>query len=200
MFHGLKGIEPIRDNIYIRPLIESKRSEIEKYCIEKNLEPRYDKTNKENIYTRNKVRNLLIPYIEKEYNPNFLEGINRLSILATEDSKYFEEKVLEGYKQILIEEDIPRQIVLDLKKFNLQDYVIKKKILLHTINELFGTINNIEKIHIEDMVKLCDNNIGNKFLTQNKKFKILIKNKFFQAEDGIRDLEMSEDLRMQEAL
>ncbi len=177
MFHGLKGIEPIRDNIYIRPLIESKRSEIEKYCIEKNLEPRYDKTNKENIYTRNKVRNLLIPYIEKEYNPNFLEGINRLSILATEDSKYFEEKVLEGYKQILIEEDIPRQIVLDLKKFNLQDYVIKKKILLHTINELFGTINNIEKIHIEDMVKLCDNNIGNKFLTPNKNFKILIKNK-----------------------
>ena len=34
---GLKGIEPIRENKYIRPLIECERQEIELYCEQQNL-------------------------------------------------------------------------------------------------------------------------------------------------------------------
>ena len=45
------------------------------------------------------------------------------------------------------------------------------------INKLFGTTKGIERIHIEDIIKLCNNNIGNKYLTPNKKTKIVIKNK-----------------------
>ena len=52
---GLKGIEPIRNNKFIRPIIECTRKEIEQYCDENNLNPKYDKTNQENIYTRNKI-------------------------------------------------------------------------------------------------------------------------------------------------
>ena len=53
---GLKGIEAIKDNKYIRPLIECERYEIEQYCKENNIEARIDKTNFENIYNRNKIR------------------------------------------------------------------------------------------------------------------------------------------------
>lgn len=76
---GLKGIKPKRDNIFIKPLIKISRSEIEEYCMQNNLNPRHDKTNDENIYTRNKVRNILIPLIEKEFNPNIIDAIDRLS-------------------------------------------------------------------------------------------------------------------------
>ena len=70
----LKGIEPIRDNKYIRPLIECERQEIEQYCEIRKLQPRIDKTNFENEYTRNKIRNIVIPYIKKEFNPNIKIG------------------------------------------------------------------------------------------------------------------------------
>jgi hypothetical protein len=43
--------------------------------------------------------------------------------------------------------------------------------------ELFGTTKGLEKVHIEDVIKLCDNNIGNKYLTPNKNLKIELKNK-----------------------
>lgn len=76
---GLKGIQPKRDKIFIKPLIRNSRSEIEFYCEENNLNPRYDKTNDENIYTRNKIRNILIPLIGKEFNPNIIDTIDRLS-------------------------------------------------------------------------------------------------------------------------
>ena len=179
---GIKGIEPIRGNI-IRPLIECKREEIEKYCDENRLEPRIDKTNFENDYTRNKIRNIVIPYIEKELNPNIIETIDRLSEVVKKEDRYLEKVALDVYDKILIKQE-PGQIMLELKGFNEQDEVIKSRIILYTVKKLFGSSQGIEKIHINDIIKLCNNNIGNKYLTPNKKIKILVKDKkiFFMAQ------------------
>lgn len=187
---GLKGIEPIKKQKYIRPLIECERKEIEEYCQQKNLMPRIDKTNFDNHYTRNKIRNVVIPYIKSEFNPNIISTIDRLSDLVKEEDEYIEHQVENIYNEILIKEknQISEQekkqnqeqtlphISIDLKKFNKQEKVIKSRILLYTITRLLGTCKGIEKIHIEDIIKLCGNNIGNKYLTPNKNLKILVKN------------------------
>ena len=173
---GLKGIDPIRDNIYIRPLIECDRKEIEDYCIKHKLNPRIDKTNFENTYTRNKIRNLLIPYVQKEFNPNIIEAISRLSNIAREENLYFEKIVINTYKDLKIEQN-EKEIILDLKKFNQLEEVIKNRIILYTISELLGNMQGIEKVHIRDIILLCNRNIGNKFLIPNKKVKILVKDK-----------------------
>ena len=179
---GLKGIEPIRENV-IRPLIECERKEIEKYCDKNKLEPRIDKTNFENDYTRNKIRNIVIPYIEKELNPNIIETIDRLSEVVKKEDRYLEKVASNVYEKILIKQE-PGQIILELKEFNEQDEVIKSRIILYTVKKLFGSSQGIEKIHINDIIKLCNNNIGNKYLTPNKKIKILVKDKkiFFMAQ------------------
>ena len=171
---GLKGIEPKR-GIYIRPLIECEREEIEKYCEKNKLNPRIDKTNFENEYTRNKIRNIVIPYVKKEFNPNLINTLKRLSDLVKEEEVYIEKQVLGIYNNIVIEQK-ENEIILDLKKFNVQEKVIKSRLILYTITRILGTSQGMEKIHIEDIIKLCSNNIGNKYLTPNKKLKILVKN------------------------
>lgn len=183
---GLKGIEPKRGK-YIRPLLEISRKEIEKYCDENKINPRHDESNDDNVYTRNKVRNIVIPYIKRELNPNIIETINRLSIIAKDDLNYLELQTEVAYNNMLLEENFSKEnvynnekeakIILDLKKFNNENKAIEKRVILHAINKLFGTTKGIEKIHIEDIIKLCNNNIGNKFLTPNKKTKVEIKNK-----------------------
>lgn len=173
---GLKGIEPIRDNKYIRPLLECERTEIEQYCEDKKLNPRIDKTNFENEYTRNKIRNIVIPYIKKEFNPNIIQTLNRLSDLATDESNYIELQTQKAFEKILIAKE-KEQITLNLKEFNKQDKVIKNRLILYTTKELMGSTQGIEKIHIEDIIKLCQNNVGNKFLTPNKNLKVLVKDK-----------------------
>ena len=74
------------------------------------------------------------------------------------------------------------KIILDLKSFNKEDKAIQKRVILYAINKLFGSTKGIERIHIEDIIKLCNNNIGNKYLTPNKKTKIVIKNKKIYVE------------------
>ena len=173
---GLKGIEPLRDDKYIRPLIECERQEIEQYCEQNKLKPRIDKTNFENDYTRNKIRNIVIPYIQKEFNPNIIQTMDRFSQVATEESDYINKQSNDIYQNLLIERNA-NQIVLKLKDFNKQEKVIKNRIVLKAIKEVMGSTERIEKIHIEDIIKLCNNNVGNKFLTPNKNVKVLIKNK-----------------------
>ena len=173
---GIKGIEAKRE-IYIRPLIECEREEIEEYCEKENLNPRIDKTNFENIYTRNKIRNIVIPFIKQEFNPNIIETINRLTDLVREEETYIEKQVEKEYKEILIEENLEkRTIIIDLKKFNNEEKVIKSRLILYTITRILGSSKGIEKIHIEDIIKLCNNNVGNKYLTPNKNIKVLTKN------------------------
>ena len=66
-------------------------------------------------------------------------------------------------------------ITLDLKRFNNLELVIKRRLILYTINEAIHTTNGIEKVNLDDIVKLCSNNIGNKYLTPIKEIKIYVK-------------------------
>ena len=175
---GLKGIEP-KSGKYIRPLIEISRESIEEFTEKYN--PRHDESNDENEYTRNKIRNIVIPYIKKEFNPNIVETITRLSSISKEESGFLDRITEQAYKKICLEEvynsQNPSTIILDLKAFNLEDFVIRKRLILFSIKKIFGSTKGIEKIHIDDIIKLCSNNIGNKYLTPNKNIKIVIKNK-----------------------
>jgi len=54
---------------------------------------------------------------------------------------------------------------------------LQKRLILLGIEKIFGNTKGIEKINLEDIIKLCNNNIGNKFLKPNKNTKIEIKNK-----------------------
>ena len=144
---GLKGIEPIRDNKLIRPIIECTRQEIEQYCNEKGLNPKYDKTNQENIYTRNKIRNMLIPYIQENFNPNIIETITRLADVVSSEDDFIENVSNENYKKLLVIGEKNR-IELKLKEFNLLDEVLKNRIILIATRKLFGSTQGIEKVNI----------------------------------------------------
>ena len=91
---GLQGIQAKTNNKIIRPIIEIERSDIEKYCEEHNLEPRIDKSNFDNTYTRNKIRNVVIPYIKQEFNPNFIETMTRLSEVIAEENEFLNQLIM----------------------------------------------------------------------------------------------------------
>ncbi|MBR3791393.1 MAG: tRNA(Ile)-lysidine synthetase, partial [Clostridia bacterium] len=83
---GMCGIPVIRDGYIIRPIIDLKKREIEEYCENNGLSYVVDKTNFETDYTRNKIRLNLIPMIEDDVNPNFIDTI-------TNNSQIFKEAV-----------------------------------------------------------------------------------------------------------
>lgn len=170
--NGLKGIEPIRGNI-IRPLIDVTRREIEEYCETNILKPKHDESNDELLYTRNKVRLELIPYIEKNINSNVISNINRMSKIVLEEEAYIDKKVEEAFESCLITQN-DEILVCNLRMFNKLDIVIRKRLILKFIIKILGNAKDIEKVHVDDIVKLCENNVGGKYLTPNKHIKVSV--------------------------
>ena len=172
---GLIGIEKIKGK-YIRPLLSTQRLEIEEYLRENQMVARHDESNDDNAYTRNKIRNIVLPYIQKEFNPNIVETLERLSSLAKEQEDYLNCQTELIYEKICISEK-ENEIILHLKKFNQLEKLVQKRVILYAIERLFGTTKGIEKIHMEDIVKLCRRNVGNKYLTPNKHVKVALQDK-----------------------
>ena len=177
---GLKGIEPKR-GAYIRPLIETSRENIEKYCIENKINPRHDESNDDNTYTRNKIRNIVIPYLKEEFNPNIIDSLNRMSEIIKEEEEYLEKQTQKAYNSVVLHEEKMR-LEYNVREFNKQEKIIQKRLILLGIKKILGTTQGIEKINIEDIIKLCNNNVGNKYLMPNKNVRVGIKDKKIYVE------------------
>lgn len=89
--YGLSGILPKRKiaGFYIvRPMLELRRKEIETWLKKRKLKSRIDQTNTKDIYLRNRLRNRLLPLLEKEYNRNIKEVLSNTALCAGYDYDY----------------------------------------------------------------------------------------------------------------
>lgn len=86
---GLRGILPVRDNKYIRPLIEVSRQEITEYLNKEGIGYRQDSSNTSDVYLRNRIRHELIPFLKEKYNPSIEKTLSRMAEVLRRDEEYF---------------------------------------------------------------------------------------------------------------
>ena len=96
---GLCGIPPLRGDLVARPLLCCEKKELIDYCEKEKVGFFTDKTNSENIYRRNVVRNVIIPELEKE-NPAIKKSLNRLSVTAATDEKFISDEAKKALKEV----------------------------------------------------------------------------------------------------
>jgi tRNA(Ile)-lysidine synthase len=169
---GLIGIRPVRDNIFVRPLINCTREKIEKYCLNNNLSPRIDKTNLQPIYARNKIRLQLIPYIQENFNDDIVEVLNRLADTVKADNDYLEEIAKEKYKKYC---DVNKEKVIISKEAFLEHEAIVARIIRLSLYNVSGNLYNFEKVHIHDVICVQKHSTGKMLMLPNK---IHVKNNY----------------------
>ena len=152
---GLRGMDFSREKI-IRPLLGIEREEIEKYCIKHGLNPRTDSSNLECVYTRNRIRLNLIPYIQKLFNIDIVHNINKMSGLLKDDSDYIEH-CMNGLLSKSLAGSENGEVLLNLKFLNNCHIAAKKRIIRKFIKQVKGNIRGIENIHIENVIDMIEN-------------------------------------------
>ncbi|MBW2558950.1 MAG: tRNA lysidine(34) synthetase TilS [Deltaproteobacteria bacterium] len=150
---GLKGFLPVRDEIYIRPLIDSTREEIISFLGERDRLFVTDSSNADNTYLRNRIRNILVPELKASYNVRLEENISRTAdILRLEDDFIREsvEKIISDWK---IDRGNARINLLKLKKLHpaLQRRLIKTVLENHS-----PAGNGIGYLHVKSVVDLIE--------------------------------------------
>ena len=172
---GLSGMN-FKNNDLIRPILNISKQDIIEYLNENNIEYAIDKTNLENDYTRNKIRNDLIKKIEKEYNPNFVNALNRMANINKLDEEIIEETINEKYNELDLKVK-DNKIYLNTVEFNKLSIGIRYRLVRKILNELLGSTQNIEMIHIKDTCKLIEENNTKKQYILGNKYKVVIEKK-----------------------
>ena len=96
-----------------------------------------------------------------------------MSKIISEEERFILDLVDDSYNKIVLSE-AENEVVCSLRMFNKLDIVLKRRLILKLIIKVLGNEKDIEKVHVDDIVKLCENNVGGKFLTPNKNIKISV--------------------------
>ncbi|HHV29553.1 tRNA lysidine(34) synthetase TilS [Acetivibrio mesophilus] len=152
---GLRGMDYIRGRI-IRPLLGIERWEIEDYCRSNSLNPRIDSSNLEDIYTRNRVRLDLIPYIDKLFNADIVNGISKMADLIRDDGNFIDKQIDVIFNKALVKSD-DGEILLDLSVLKECHIAAQRRVLRNSIKKVKGNIKGIAIIHIDSIIDLIEN-------------------------------------------
>ncbi len=154
---GLKGILPVRDGTFIRPLLNVRRAEIENFCGEMGLAFRQDASNLKPVYTRNKIRLNLTPLLEKNYNPELVPALVRLGEICRAEDDCLQQLAEESFRQALLAVDTGH-ISLDLERLSRTPLALRRRVLRHAWQSVSGARTGLDFQHVEAALSLIDNN------------------------------------------
>ncbi|MFH1782766.1 MAG: tRNA lysidine(34) synthetase TilS [Candidatus Omnitrophota bacterium] len=155
---GLGAISPmknIKGLTIIRPLIEVSREEIEGFIKENSLEYRHDSSNDSNIFTRNKVRHELLPYLEKNFNSNIKKILSNTAENLREENEFLE-KLAKRKRKSISKKNKQGEIVLDIKKLKKEDLALRKRILRNALEEVKGDLRRFTYQHWKEIEALIN--------------------------------------------
>mgnify|MGYP000850658202 FL=1 len=171
-------------------MIDIYKKEVLEYLEKNNIPYVEDSTNSENDYTRNKIRNVVFPYIENEMGYNLQKSFITLSKTIREEEVFLDDYITEIIREECVydNENYPKKISIGMEKliYIYEMYFKNKKgmlkrFIITLIEDISGSFKDFSNTNIEDITTLILKNVGNKkiiingleFGIKNKKFYIL---------------------------
>lgn len=144
---GAKGMEAIRDNVYIRPMLTTSKQEIFDWLSENRIDYVDDVTNDDNSYNRNFVRNVLMSEVVKRW-PNAIDAITSFAKSIAEDDEFINS--MAHIDAVMFEDKVAR---VPLSYFLYQSPIVSR--MLFKVFKRIGITRDIERKHIEAIKELA---------------------------------------------
>lgn len=156
---GMGGIRPVSGE-FIRPLLCVSRNEIEAYLAEKQIVYCMDQTNTTDDYTRNRIRNRVIPYLEAEVNANVVSHVNETMEQLQQVWKLLEAQTKEAV-QMCTEKREEAFVVME-NAFLKVPQVLQPFVLRDVLVKVTGKEKDIESAHLKQIQELFAKQAGKK--------------------------------------
>lgn len=180
---GLCGIRPVRGNV-IRPMLCFTRNEIERYCKECGIAYCIDATNMDTAYTRNRIRQELLPEIKEKYNENIVSVLSANSDILALDADFLEQEAEAAFRTLFLD-----GLQCNKQAFLSRHPAIQKRLIRKGYQRLNGTTRDLSGVHVNDALKVIREGRGEKRAVLPKKIEIIITKdslKFQKSEvDGV---------------
>lgn len=157
-YAGISSISTYGNLKVVRPLLGVSKKTLEEYLIMNNYKYFQDESNASDVYTRNRIRKYLVPFI-KEENPNWINAVQIYSdnlnnadiLLKTSVNLFIKEHVMVKNNSIMIN----LTAFLDLSSYMKEEVLFlllkKEKLSLKCIKDIIKKIES-PKNKIEDII------------------------------------------------
>ena len=161
---GLAGMASLsaRRGGLIRPLLCATRGEIEAYLSENGFAWIEDSTNREDAFTRNRIRNRILPELKASVNARAVEHIAEFSSLAGEIAGYLEELSGEAWETCAEESETDGKTEVFLKAgpgAELRPY-LRSELIRRACAAAAGTRKDLSRVHCREAEELFDRPAG----------------------------------------
>jgi tRNA(Ile)-lysidine synthase len=153
---GLAGMAP-REGGLARPLLALTRAETVAYCEAQGWQPRYDASNEDPAFLRNRIRRELLPTLER-YNPRLRETLARNAALIADDERYLEERARDAWDAALAEETAGT-ITFRLDVLRAQPDALRHRVLRAAVQRLAGAEQGLEAAHLAAAERLISRGV-----------------------------------------
>lgn len=150
---GLAGIPPAREGWLIRPLLDCTRQEVLAYLAAEQLPYAVDPSNADLDYARNKIRHLLLPFLEKEFTPRVRHHLARVAKAARAEEDWLETQAHTAYARVV---DSP--LVLSLVRLAGEPPALRVRILRHWL-ERSGQTRDLAFSHLDAVCRLSEGRV-----------------------------------------
>lgn len=157
---GLAGIAPVSGNI-IRPLLCVKRDEIEEYLKERKISYCTDETNYSNQYTRNRIRNHMIPYMEEQINEQSVSHMAETMEQMRMINEFVQNESAKYQKNCIVFEDGEWKLLEE--PFSNVPAALKANIIRQLLFDITGKRKDIEAVHLKMVEELLEKQVGRKY-------------------------------------
>ena len=147
------GDKSLADLVLIRPLLNTPRADIEAYCSEENLQSRFDRSNLDTTYFRNRLRHEVLPDLAK-ISPRISERLRNLAEVVRADYRLLQEFVSVAHDTLLVA-DHPDALVFDLARWREQPLAIQRALVRRSAYRLRRTLRDVDFEHVEQAVDVA---------------------------------------------
>lgn len=158
---GMAGIRPVA-GMYIRPLLAVRRREIEAYLQSIHMDYRIDHTNLEDGYTRNRIRNHVIPYLESHVNQRTVEHMQEYAEQMEAVQGYLTRQVDQLWDACVRQQKNGYEIAL--KALLAEDSVLHPYLIRRVIAKAAGREKDIEAVHVKAVQELGEKQSGRRIM------------------------------------
>jgi len=152
---GLSGIPPVRGGIFIRPLIEVWREEVESFLQDRKVAYLTDPSNQSLHFLRNRVRHELLPILQR-YNPRFRQTLVQMAELFRAEENFWQ-KIIEERFPTLVRSRKKDCFTLDIPLLAAQPLPLRLRSLRYAIEKLLGNLRRVGLPHILLIESLLQN-------------------------------------------
>ncbi|MDP4161705.1 MAG: tRNA lysidine(34) synthetase TilS [Bacillota bacterium] len=150
---GIPFLRPFHKGSIIRPFLSMTKDEIEEYCIKYNLHPRRDPSNEKKIYSRNRFRLEVLPFLKSE-NRQVHEQFQRFSEDLYSDESFLHELTAQRLN-IVLTKRIKGQISMDISAFLAMPMPLQRRGIQLILNYLYDERpTSLSAIHIDQVYSL----------------------------------------------